>query len=150
VSVRDCVRDCVLGCVAVSCSVLQCHFAPQRHYLLVLQCVAVRCRVLQCVAVCCSALQCVAVDNRIDRRFIRNGREDVPRCVAACCSMCLHVAACCSVLQWVAEYHRIDWRLLSSATVERKTSTSCFVSLGNDSCDTYTHVYTCIYIYIHV
>jgi len=64
--------------------------AQSGNFYLVLQRVAVCCRVLHCVAVCCGVLQCAAV------------YCSVLQCIAVCCSVLQCVAVCCSVLQCVA------------------------------------------------
>jgi len=64
-----------------------------------LQCVAVCCRVLQCVAVCCGVLQCVVGALCI---FLNRSCCSVLQSIAVCCSVLQCVAVCCRVLQCVA------------------------------------------------
>ena len=91
---------CESKCVAVFCGIVSALRAAtsseSRH--LVLQCVAVCCRVLQCVAVCCSVLQCVAVCCRVCCSVLQY-YGSVLLCAAVCRSVLQCVAVCCSVLQ---------------------------------------------------
>ena len=67
----------VYTCYCKKCENM-CYYIAEKRAEIVLQCVAVCCRVLQCVAVCCSVLQCIAVRAGI-----------VLQCVAVCCSASL-------------------------------------------------------------
>jgi len=79
-------RSVLLQCVAVCCRVLQCLAVSCS----VLQCLAVSCSVLQCLVIevcCCSVLQCV------------EGCCSVVQCLAVSCSALQCVAVSCSVLR---------------------------------------------------
>jgi len=81
----------VLQCVAVRCRVLQSFQSLSSQIVLaLLQCVAVCCRVLQCVAVCCRVLQCVAESSKCVF-------ADSTGAVVKCCSVLHCSALCCSV-----------------------------------------------------
>jgi len=78
----------MLQCVAVCCRVLQCSVVCRS----VLQYVAVCCSVLQCVAVCYSVLYCVAV------------WCNVLQCIAVCCGVLPCATVCCRVFSCVAVF----------------------------------------------
>ena len=92
-----CLYIVVLQCVAVYCKLSATCLVPAYVVVLqgvavccrVLQGVAVCCRVLQCVAVCCSVLQCVAVRGRVLQCVLHR--------VAVYCSVLQqrHMVCCC-------------------------------------------------------